>query len=160
MRHFDFDPFTALGGNLLEGRQTGLDYDVTSLSAVNFNTGIAEAENADVILLICFAILYNFSVLPFLGWLLLTVFAGTLGLAVVGTLFAAVALNTRMSEVLLPILQLPITVPLMIACIEATDALIQPESGGHFLSWMQMLIAFDILFFVLCFWLFEYVIEE
>ena len=42
----------ALGGNLFEGRQTGLDYDVTSLSAVNFNTGIAEAENADVILLV------------------------------------------------------------------------------------------------------------
>jgi len=42
---------TALGGSLFEGRQTGLDYDVTSLSAVNFNTGIAEAENADVILL-------------------------------------------------------------------------------------------------------------
>src|SRR3546814_11646810 len=43
---------TALGGHLREGRQTGLDYDVTSLSAVNFNTGIAAAENADVILLI------------------------------------------------------------------------------------------------------------
>ncbi|MDK2761607.1 MAG: NADH-quinone oxidoreductase subunit NuoG [Sphingopyxis sp.] len=42
----------ALGSTLLEGRQTGLDYDVASLSAVNFNTGIAEAENADVILLI------------------------------------------------------------------------------------------------------------
>ena len=42
----------ALGGTLLEGRQTGLDYDVTSLSAVNFNTTIAEAENADVILLV------------------------------------------------------------------------------------------------------------
>jgi NADH-quinone oxidoreductase subunit G len=42
----------ALGSTLLEGRQTGLDYDVTRLSAVNFNTGIAEAENADVILLI------------------------------------------------------------------------------------------------------------
>ena len=42
----------AMGSTLLEGRQTGLDYDVSSLSAVNFNTGIAEAENADVILLI------------------------------------------------------------------------------------------------------------
>ncbi|BBB11970.1 NADH-quinone oxidoreductase subunit NuoG [Sphingopyxis sp. FD7] len=42
----------ALGSSLLEGRQTGLDYDVTSLSAVNFNTTIAEAENADVILLV------------------------------------------------------------------------------------------------------------
>ncbi len=42
----------ALGSDLLEGRQTGLDYDVSSLSAVNFNTTIAEAENADVILLV------------------------------------------------------------------------------------------------------------
>jgi NADH-quinone oxidoreductase subunit G len=36
----------------LEGRQTGLSYDTTSLSAVNFNTGIANIENADVILLV------------------------------------------------------------------------------------------------------------
>lgn len=42
----------ALGSTLLEGRQTGLDYDVSSLSAVNFNTGIARAEDADAILLI------------------------------------------------------------------------------------------------------------
>ena len=42
----------ALGSDLLEGRQTGLSYDVSSLSAVNFNTTIARAEEADVILLI------------------------------------------------------------------------------------------------------------
>jgi NADH-quinone oxidoreductase subunit G len=42
----------ALGSHLLEGRQTGLSYDVSSLSAVNFNTTIARAEDADVILLI------------------------------------------------------------------------------------------------------------
>ena len=42
----------ALGSSLLEGRQTGLDYDVSSLSAVNFNTGIAASEEADAILLI------------------------------------------------------------------------------------------------------------
>jgi NADH-quinone oxidoreductase subunit G len=40
------------GSNLLEGRQTGLDYDVTSLAAVRFNTPIAEIENADVVLLV------------------------------------------------------------------------------------------------------------
>jgi len=42
----------ALGGTLLEGRQTGLDYDVTSLSAVNFNSTIAGIETADAILLV------------------------------------------------------------------------------------------------------------
>jgi NADH-quinone oxidoreductase subunit G len=40
------------GSNLIEGRQTGLDYDVTSLSAVNFNSTIAGIENADAVLLI------------------------------------------------------------------------------------------------------------
>jgi NADH-quinone oxidoreductase subunit G len=40
------------GSTLLEGRQTGLDYDVTSLAAVRFNTPIAEIENADVVLLV------------------------------------------------------------------------------------------------------------
>jgi len=40
------------GSTLLEGRQTGLDYDVSSLAAVRFNTPIAELENADAILLV------------------------------------------------------------------------------------------------------------
>jgi NADH-quinone oxidoreductase subunit G len=40
------------GAKMLEGRQTGLAYDTSSLSAVNFNTGIANIENADVILLV------------------------------------------------------------------------------------------------------------
>jgi NADH-quinone oxidoreductase subunit G len=42
----------SLGGTLFEGRQTGLAYDVSNLAAVNFNTGIANVENADVVLLI------------------------------------------------------------------------------------------------------------
>lgn len=40
------------GSALLEGRQTGLDYDVSSLGAVAFNSTIAGIENADVILLV------------------------------------------------------------------------------------------------------------
>jgi NADH-quinone oxidoreductase subunit G len=42
----------AMGGSLLEGRQTGMDYDVSNLAAVNFNTTIAGAETADAILLV------------------------------------------------------------------------------------------------------------
>jgi NADH-quinone oxidoreductase subunit G len=41
-----------LGSSLLEGRQTGLAYDTSSLSAVNFNTTIAGIETADAILLV------------------------------------------------------------------------------------------------------------
>ena len=43
---------TSMGSNLLEGRQTGMDYDTSSLAAVNFNTTIAGTEKADVILIV------------------------------------------------------------------------------------------------------------
>jgi len=43
---------TAMGSALLEGRQTGMDYDTSSLAAVTFNTTIAGAEMADAILLV------------------------------------------------------------------------------------------------------------
>ncbi len=42
----------SLGSELLEGRQTGMDYDVSSLAAVNFNSTIAGIEEADAILLV------------------------------------------------------------------------------------------------------------
>ena len=42
----------SLGSSLLEGRQTGMDYDTSSLAAVNFNTTIAGVERADAILLV------------------------------------------------------------------------------------------------------------
>jgi NADH-quinone oxidoreductase subunit G len=42
----------SLGSDLLEGRQTGLSYDTSSLAAVNFNSTIAGIETADAILLV------------------------------------------------------------------------------------------------------------
>ncbi len=42
----------ALGSDLLEGRQTGLDYDCSSLAAVNFNSGLAGIEEADAVLIV------------------------------------------------------------------------------------------------------------
>ncbi|WP_095011102.1 NADH-quinone oxidoreductase subunit NuoG [Tsuneonella mangrovi] len=42
----------AMGSDLLEGRQTGMDYDVSNLAAVNFNTTFAGLESADAILIV------------------------------------------------------------------------------------------------------------
>src|SRR3546814_477874 len=42
----------AMGSDLLEGRQTGLDYDCTNIAAVNFNSTIAGIETADAILIV------------------------------------------------------------------------------------------------------------
>src|SRR5690606_37913971 len=43
---------TSMGSDMLEGRQTGLSYDVSNLAAVNFNTTIAGIQDADVIILV------------------------------------------------------------------------------------------------------------
>ena len=42
----------AAGSSLLESRQTGMDYDTSSLAAVNFNSGLAGIEHADAILIV------------------------------------------------------------------------------------------------------------
>ena len=42
----------AMGSDMLEGRQTGLAYDTSSLAAVNFNSTIAGIEDADAVLIV------------------------------------------------------------------------------------------------------------
>jgi heme exporter protein B len=115
---------------------------------------------ADVVILLCFALLYNLLVLPSLGTLLLILFLGTAGFAIVGTIFSAIATNTRMSEVMLPILQLPISVPVLIAAIQATATVTDPQNSGSLADWLKVLAVFDLVFLVVCFLLFEFVIEE
>jgi heme exporter protein B len=104
--------------------------------------------------------LFNVSVnLPLL---VLGLLLGTLGLAGVGTLFAAIAAHTRAREVLLPLLLFPIQVPVILATVKTTGAAVhvpgsEPPDVGQ---WLGLLVAFDALFLSLSVLLFEYVIEE
>jgi heme exporter protein B len=104
--------------------------------------------------------LFNVSVnLPLL---VLGLVLGTLGLAGVGTLFAAIAAHTRAREVLLPLLLFPVQVPVILATVKTTGAAIHvpgaeaPDIG----QWLGLLVAFDALFLSLSVLLFESVIEE
>ncbi|HEY1293561.1 MAG TPA: heme exporter protein CcmB [Chloroflexota bacterium] len=104
--------------------------------------------------------LFNVSVnLPLL---VLGLLLGTLGLAGVGTLFAAIAAHTRAREVLLPLLLFPIQVPVILATVKTTGAAVHvpgtepPEVG----QWLGLLVAFDALFLSLSVLLFDFVIEE
>ena len=55
--------------------------------------------------------------------------AGTLGFTCVGTLFAAMLARARSRDVLLPILLYPITIPVMIAGVRGTGALLDADAG-------------------------------
>jgi heme exporter protein B len=82
--------------------------------------------------------------------------AGTLGFAAVGTLFAAMLVRARSRDVLLPILLYPITIPVIIAGVRGTAALLQPEADLPVARmWLSMLVCFDLVFITLALWTFE-----
>jgi heme exporter protein CcmB len=93
-----------------------------------------------------------------LGGLLVS---GTLGFAAVGTLFAAMLLRARSRDVLLPIVLYPITIPVIIAGVRGTAALLSsPPDDPAAIMWLGILTAFDLVFTTLALWTFEPLMTE
>ncbi|MGH9373477.1 MAG: heme exporter protein CcmB [Vicinamibacterales bacterium] len=87
--------------------------------------------------------------------------AGTVGFAAVGTLFAAMLVKARSRDVLLPVLLYPITIPVIIAGVRGTAALLQAETDvGMARAWLSLLVFFDAVFITLALWTFEPVMTE
>jgi len=99
-----------------------------------------------------------FDVPLFAGVLIPMVLLGTLGIAIIGTLFATMAAATRARELLLPILVFPLIVPVVIAAVRATEALLVPTANEP--PWLGLIIAFDSIFLSVSMLTFQYVIEE
>ena len=112
----------------------------------------------EAILLPLFSVLYNFSLLD--PRLFFIAFLATLGFAAVGTLFSAIAVNTRSREAMLPILLLPVAAPVLIAAVEATAVIMDDATLGQIGRWWQVLVAFDVVFLVVAAFLFGTVLEE
>lgn len=110
----------------------------------------------EVIAVPVFAAIYNLPILT--GMIVPIVLLGTVGVAAVGTLFSAVAANTRAREVLLPLLVFPLIVPVVIGAVKASQALISPVPNDP--PWIGLLIAFDVIFLSISAITFPYVIEE
>jgi heme exporter protein B len=115
----------------------------------------------EVILVPMIALLFQARLLAHPFWLAAILAAGTLGFAAVGTLFAAMLVRARSRDVLLPVLLYPITVPVIIAGVRGTAALLQPEfESGTVRFWFALLIAFDAVFVTLSLWTFESVMTD
>ncbi len=115
---------------------------------------------AEVVVVFAVSLWYNFSFIPSLKWFALITFLCTAGYVAVGTVFGAVAANTRMREVMLPVLQFPVAVPIFIAGIEASTGALKGDAPGDYLSWINLAAGFSVIFVVLSYLLFEYVLEE
>jgi heme exporter protein CcmB len=86
---------------------------------------------------------------------------GTIGFAAVGTLFAAMLVHARSRDVLLPILLYPITIPVIIAGVRGTAALLTtPPDEAIATMWIGILASFDVVFVTLALWTFEPLMTE
>jgi heme exporter protein B len=113
----------------------------------------------EFLLLPIFSVLYNVPVLPVLGWLILVLFLGSLGVSIAGTALSAISAQARMRELLLPLLLLPLLTPVLVASTEVTAALLDPSP---YVQWkgIGFLAVFDVVFLT-ALWLFgEYLLEE
>jgi heme exporter protein B len=82
------------------------------------------------------------------------------GIVAVGTLFSAMAVNTRLAELLLPMLSLPFFVPILMNAAQATTRVLAERPFSESWPWLKILIAFDIVFVVACTLAFPFTLEE
>jgi heme exporter protein B len=111
-----------------------------------------------VIITPIFLALFNLPL--FLPRLALVIVLAIIGFAAVGTLFSAIAINTRARDIMLPILFLPIVAPIIVAAVKATIPVLAGEPWGDMLTWLQIMIAFDIIYLIVATLVFEFVVEE
>ena len=122
----------------------------------------------EVVIFPIFLVLFNlpltvYSVIPVLV-------LATIAVAAVGTVFSAMAVNTRSREVMLPLLFFPVVVPVIIAAAEATGILLRAAVPGEAVlygligpgvsTWIPLLVVFDAVFLVICPAAFSFIIED
>lgn len=113
----------------------------------------------EIVLFPLFVVFFNLNIVDQFPTLMLVLVLGTLGIAIVGTLFSAMTVQIRAREVMLPILLLPVIVPVMIGAVEATRGALNGDPISLFSHWIQLLAVFDLIFLIVSFWVFEFILD-
>lgn len=114
----------------------------------------------EAVTLAAFGVFFAIDLAPALPRLLPVIALGTVGISAVGTLFSAMAVNTRARESLLPLLLFPVLTPVLLAVLEHTRVGLSQSGEVVEAHWLGSLIAFDVIFVTAGWILFEYVVEE
>ncbi|HET9634294.1 MAG TPA: heme exporter protein CcmB [Gemmatimonadaceae bacterium] len=105
-------------------------------------------------------VFYNLPLGEVAGPLLAIAILAAIGLTAVGTLFSAMAVNTRLAELLLPMLALPFFVPIVIGAAQATAKLMSGRPVIEVAAWIKLLVAFDIVFVAACTVAYSFTLED
>lgn len=106
-----------------------------------------------------FVVFLNLDIARALPGLALVAGLGTLGLASVGTLFAAMTAHVRARELLFPVLLLPIQVPVLLGAVKATEAILLGEPLGSVAHWLKLLAAADVIYLTVGVLTFDAILE-
>jgi len=104
-----------------------------------------------------FVVFYQLRSVGPLWQLVVVTLLGTWALVVNGTFFAALSIRTRSREIMLPLILFPISIPAVLAMVDATTTILSGEGTPEF--WMKMLVVYDVVFTMVCLLLFESVLN-
>ena len=102
-------------------------------------------------------IFFHLDVWSHLHWLLCSLYLGISAFTAVGTLVVAITANTRMKDVLFPMIQLPLVVPVLIGGVTSTVTALEGKAP---LEGLQLLAALNLVFIPLGFLLYDFLLEE
>ena len=112
----------------------------------------------EAIVLPVYSILYNVNL--FEPGLLMVILLGSIGYVAVGTLLAAMSVQTRTRDILLPILLFPVAIPVLLAAVKASGGLLAGVPFEEVQFPISLLIAYDVIFIAVAFMTFENIVEE
>jgi heme exporter protein B len=93
--------------------------------------------------------------------LILPLVLGDVGIAVIGTLVAALAVHTRARDLLGPLLALPLLVPIVIGGARATAPLFAfAHHSAPAARWLLTLGLYDLVFGLIAYALFDFLLED
>ncbi len=114
----------------------------------------------EAVLFVLAMVFFNLQVWEEIPYLAAVFVVGTLGFAAVGTLLSAVAANTRMREVLLPLILFPVILPILVHAVEATGIILDSGDYAGLKLPMSVMGAFTVIFGTLSYLLFDFVLED
>jgi heme exporter protein B len=113
----------------------------------------------EIILYPLFMIFFNMDILAKIPSLLIISFLATVGLSALGTLFSILTVQLRAREVMFPLLLLPLSVPVFIGAVEATQGALSGDPYSSYRHWIELLFIFDMIITIVSFWMFEYILD-
>jgi heme exporter protein B len=144
----------ALTGLLL----TPVDRGAFYLGKVGANLALLLATEA--VIFPVFGLFFQLQLWRPLPALALVVLLASIGVVALGTLFGAITGSTRLGETLLPVLLLPLVIPVIIYAASATQRLLVGRPFAEVTGSLKMMLAFDIVFLVVCTLVYPAVVEE